>query len=145
MADARWSFILRSSVPKSWLVAAGLGVLSVGLVVSCRARQEARTERYPAHDSDYYLRRDPVADADADFGRHAVRVYAAMGIGRYYPGLSNEVGTELEERYGGRFLEGTSDVIGGGEQARYVEAATGYGRAYNREMARRLGVKTAGQ
>ena len=109
--------------------------LAVGALSGCQNHQQPGEPRT----AQWYERHNPVVDANADFLQHDRRIYTAMGIGRYFPGMPNVTGASLEQHHGSRPLGGTTDVISSATEMRYIEAAVNYARVYNREMARLIG------
>lgn len=77
---------------------------------------------------------DPVEDARASFERGDRRVFSAMGVGQYYPGLESAAGKRMEERHGVVHLPHTSDIIESKAHYQYISTATEYARSYNRKM-----------
>jgi hypothetical protein len=82
-----------------------------------------------------YRRRSPIAEAEKDFGAHDYKIYSAMGLGHYYPGLKPDVGQRIAKEYGEKMLSGTSDALVCRSQANYIDAATRFASDYNKRKA----------
>jgi hypothetical protein len=81
--------------------------------------------------------RDPLAEAGRDFADGDLGVYSAMGVGEYWPGL--EIGQErLFDAERGKRVEGSSDVIEGGQKGAAVGAGLSFAKRYNQEKYRLL-------
>ena len=82
-----------------------------------------------------FRQRSPVTEAESDFRAHDYRIYSAMGVGHYFPGLDLEVGRRIAREHGEIMLSGTSDALDSRSHANYVWAATGFASTYNRRKA----------
>jgi len=79
-----------------------------------------------------YRQRSPQAEAETDYRNGDYRLYTAMGVGKYYPGLDADVGAEIGAEHGERMIPGTTDAIRGKAHARFIDAATDFAGAYNK-------------
>ena len=84
-----------------------------------------------------YESKNPVADSNAAFRRADYRIYAAMGNGRYYPGLDPDLGRKLEARFSSRTVPST-DALESEAHANAVHTAVAYAKAYNLHLLDRL-------
>ncbi len=82
-----------------------------------------------------YRQRSPMTEAEADYRANDYRIYSAMGVGHYYPGLKPDVGRRIAADHGERVLSGTSDAPGSRSQANYIGAATRFASDYNKRKA----------
>jgi hypothetical protein len=82
-----------------------------------------------------FRQRSPVTEAESDYRAHDYRIYSAMGVGHYFPGLDLEVGRRIAREHGEIMLSGTSDALESRSHANYVGAATGFASTYNRRKA----------
>src|SRR5688572_30406311 len=70
-----------------------------------------------------YRQRSPVAEADSDFEVGDRRIYSAMGVGRFFPGLEPEVAGGIAAKHGERMIPGTTDAPEGEAQSRFIGAS----------------------
>ncbi len=112
-------------------------VLFVAGTLSVRAGERRNFRSLAAE----YERRDPIAEAKANFGKGEIYVFAAMGFGRYYPGVESEVGERVEKTYGVKYLGSTSDAVESKAHLAYMQAAKKFASAYNREIVNLLSEK----
>ena len=82
-----------------------------------------------------FRRRSPIAEAESDYRAHDFKIYSAMGVGRYFPGLDHEVGSRIARDHGEMMLLGTSDALEGRSHSNYVGAATMFASSYNKRKA----------
>lgn len=82
-----------------------------------------------------FHQRSPIAEAESDYRAHDYRIYSAMGVGHYFPGLDHDVGSRMAREHGEIMLSGTSDALESRSHANYVGAATGFASAYNKRKA----------
>ncbi len=76
-----------------------------------------------------------MSEAESDYRAHNYKIYSAMGVGHYYPGLDPDVGERIAREHGEMMLSGTSDALEGRSHANYVFAATGFASDYNKQKA----------
>ena len=74
-------------------------------------------------------------EAESDYRAHDYKIYSAMGVGHYYPGLNPDIGRRIAKEHGEKMLSGTSDALESSSHANYVGAATGFASAYNKRKA----------
>ncbi|MCC5847473.1 MAG: hypothetical protein JJU29_05195 [Verrucomicrobia bacterium] len=79
-----------------------------------------------------YQQRLPKTEAETDYKNGDYRIYAAMGVGKYYPGLDADVGTEISAEHGERMIPGTTDAIQNSAHGRFIAAATEFAATYNK-------------
>ena len=73
------------------------------------------------------------------FEKHDHHFIMAMGYAAYMPGIDDwSLIASLREKFSIQFLPNTSDVIRSKAHRRYIEAATNFAGAYNKEMLRLL-------
>lgn len=82
-----------------------------------------------------FRQRSPITEAESDYRAHDYRIYSAMGVGHYYPGLDPDVGTQIAKEHGEKMLSGTSDALESRSHANYVGAATKFASDYNKRKA----------
>lgn len=82
-----------------------------------------------------YRQRSPVTDAESDYRAHDYRIYFAMGVGRYFPGLDDDLGRKIANEHGAMMLPHTSDALESRSHVNYLRAAGGYASAYNKRKA----------
>jgi len=82
-----------------------------------------------------FRKRSAISEAESDYRAHNYKIYSAMGVGRYYPGLDTDVGERIAKKHGEMMLSGTSDALEGRSHANYVFAATGFASDYNKRKA----------
>ena len=92
------------------------------------------TSKYDRLAADF-RQRSPKSEAESNYRAHDNKIYSAMGVGRYYPGLSPNVGRRIAREHGEMMLSGTSDVMESRSHANYVGAATEFASAYNKRKA----------
>jgi hypothetical protein len=82
-----------------------------------------------------FRQRSPITEAESDYRADDYRIYSAMGVGRYFPGLEYEVGSRIAKKYGEIMLPGTSDALESRSHANYVGVATEFASTYNKRKA----------
>jgi len=82
-----------------------------------------------------FRQRSPIAEAESDYRAHDYRIYSAMGVGHYFPGLDHDVGSRIAREHGEKMISGTSDALESRSHSNYVGAATGFASAYNKRKA----------
>lgn len=78
--------------------------------------------------------RDPLKEARERISEERFQVYSAMGAAHYYPGIDILVGYYISWHYSSTMLDETSDAIESEEHEAYIEAASQFASAFNREM-----------
>ena len=76
-----------------------------------------------------------MTEAESDYGAHDYKIYSAMGVGHYYPGLNPDAGRRIAAEHGEKMLSGTSDAPESRSQASYIGAATRFASDYNKRKA----------
>ena len=76
--------------------------------------------------------RKPIQEAEADCANRDFRVYSAMGVGLYFPGLDYESGQTLADEHGEIRIPYTTDAVESSEHSRYITTAVEFARSYNR-------------
>lgn len=82
-----------------------------------------------------FRKRSAKAEAELDYRAHNYKIYSAMGVGHYYPGLDPDDGRRISIKHGEMMLSGTSDALESRSHANYVFAATGFASDYNKRKA----------
>lgn len=82
-----------------------------------------------------FRQRSALSEAESDFRAHDYKIYLAMGVGVYYPGLDPDVGRRIAKEHGVKMLSGTSDALESRSHANYVGAATSFATEYNKRKA----------
>jgi hypothetical protein len=47
-----------------------------------------------------FRKRSPITEAESDYRAHNYKIYSAMGVGHYYPGLDHDVGKRIAIEHG---------------------------------------------
>lgn len=80
-----------------------------------------------------YLQRSPLTEATSDFNAHDYKIFSAMGVGHYYPGLDPDVGRRISAAHGEKMLPGTTDAPESRSQDNYIGASTSFAAKYNKK------------
>jgi hypothetical protein len=72
------------------------------------------------------------------FKNGEIYVISVMGFALWFPGLDQQVGFRLKEKYGSKHIKWTSDAVGNEVEKAYSEAVGKYAFEYNRETMRLL-------
>jgi hypothetical protein len=79
-----------------------------------------------------YQQRSPLTEAETDFSSGDYRIYSAMGVGHYYPGVDHDVGRRIAAAHGEKILSGTSDAPESRAQYKFIQASTNFAAQYNK-------------
>lgn len=114
-----------------------IGGIAVALLIFGCAFEDQKYSELAAQ----YGASDPAGDARRNFQNRDFRIYSAMGVGQFYPGIDQQTGRRVEKNHGAVHLPYTSDVSESMPHYRYITAATDYARIYNRKMVALLNSK----
>lgn len=88
----------------------------------------------------YFKARDAVADATKNHQDGNIYVISAMGVGQYYPGISDhQLGDATAAKHGAKHLPATSDAVVSDLHMEYMNVATNYASKYNQTTLKLLG------
>lgn len=103
-------------------------------LLTTRATLSAESARSYLAKAAEYQRRDPFAEAQENFRKGDIYIFSAMGVGRYFPGIEDHrIAERIEKKYGVKCLGGTSDAVKSKAHLAYMEAATKFASAYNKQ------------
>ncbi len=81
---------------------------------------------------------DPKAEVEKNFAKLNYRVFHAMGMGMYFPGIDFHDGLAVQFAYGSMRSDTGTDVIESEAQEVHMDAAREFASIYNRELLIRL-------